>query len=158
MSVAELEPAIKNPLEDMEGLSDEDNEKAIQLRLQLKGAVIRERALRKRRKESYHRSFGREINEMVEELQAKHDVHKVSKSANKHYQLNKEQYQIQAVKDVTTEGVHTNFGYDEDEEPHKSAQEFVGIPYMVRKGEKMPTQTDYSHISEESDRILGLKK
>jgi hypothetical protein len=97
-------------LEGLPGLSDEDNQEAVNLRWQHNHASRRARELDRRRYRDYHRSVGREINEMMEEASAHRDVRRLEKEQKRHYKEHQGEYQIQAVKDAAAGGVHTSFG------------------------------------------------
>lgn len=98
-----------NRLEGLPGLSHEDNQRAVNLRWEHDSASRHARDLDKRRRQSYHRSAGREINEMIEEMKAHHAVSRIERDQRKHYQQHEGEYQIQAVNDAAAEGIETNF-------------------------------------------------
>ncbi len=98
-----------NRLEGLPGLSEQDNQKAVNLRWQHYHAERHANDLDRRRFQSYHRSVGREINEMLEETKAHRRVKAIEREQQLHYKKHEGEYQIQAVNDAAAEGVETNF-------------------------------------------------
>jgi hypothetical protein len=110
MSTAEKEelPYV-NPLRYEPGLPDNTHKHLVR---DLKSAEALERERRMAHRSDYSRTFGREINEWIEEIQDHKRVKRTGKAAVKHYRLNEGAYQVQAVKDAAAEGVYTNFSHE----------------------------------------------
>lgn len=106
----ETDYGIGNRLVGLSGLSDKELAAAHELVAKLKKADSHNRELIARGKSSHHRSFGREVIEMTEEIKSGRELRRAEKEATRHYRKHEGQYQIQAVNDADLEGVETDYG------------------------------------------------
>ncbi len=126
MSTTETIP--KNPIEEGEGLSPEDNREAEDLGHNRKIMYQIRDEDRKAGNMGYY-PFGfipAAIERGTNNLDAKHS----DRIATKHYKAHEGAYQIQAVKDAAVKGVHTNFGVEKHNEEAKRE-------YHIQRGREL---------------------